>query len=1005
MKIDHIPLKIQMKDTLILLLFCILSIPASFSQGTLRGKISDENGEPVTGANILLKSQPLVGTISDLKGQYSLKINGSNPQTVAISFVSYQTIEVTVNPKNEEVIVMDFNLIPVSNQISEAFVIAKVNRSNNTYMEMMKAKSVLSIDYISSETIKRTGDVTVSSAVARVSGVSTNGSFITVRGIGDRYMKTSINGLRIPTLDPFTNNINLDLFPASLVDNIVITKTASPELPGDWAGAYLSIETKDYPDVLSVNVESSFGYNQQSSLKEIVSSRHSSTDWLGYDNGLRDVNHGDFIPVNPEPTAYNEFVALGLGSYFNSLGVTNANWGRNPNTYTKLGFQQLGLLGAAQFNDDAAFQNAQALYNSSDKRHAFNLMNDPGIQAQNKMFPDNWNTIRRKAPLNFSQSFSIGDQVNLFGKPFGYLAGFRYYSSVQYDPNATGHTYFKRNNDLSLDNDTTIQASGRETNGWSALINLSYKYHPNHSISLLFMPNFIGINKAQDGYVNYNGTGTDDLPHIHRQVQFYEQRKQLVYQVKSDHYLPGPRLKIEFNASYTKGISSAPDFKLSLPGTAQDDRFFRYLSENLFDSKLSTELPLAKASAAGTRKLKFGLAYQYNHRKNDQYDYILAKKTQSVNTTIVDSTLDRYYVEYGYPINHSFGSSELKSAYALLDYPINPVLRFSGGARAEQSNMHTDVALFDSLGLTAGDIRRKYDPNRPAALPGTSNNVSFLPSGNLIIKLSHDDLTPASIRLSYSRTVARPNIREISDVRVYDYELKANVQGNPDLKMVQINNYDARFEAYFKSGDNFSVSAFYKDFKNHIELVNHGTGRDGPGARWINSPAKSWLTGVEIEGKKVIFKQLEIMANITFVNSHATINTSYTQDNGLSVKGDIITHSMFGQSPYIINGILSYTSDKMGLSATLSYNVQGPRLVIIGQHGASYVPDIYEMPRNLLDFKASKSLGKHFLASIKVLDILNSSYRRTYRFPEGYILDYDKYTWGTTYVFSVSYKL
>ncbi|HOO09492.1 MAG TPA: TonB-dependent receptor plug domain-containing protein, partial [Cyclobacteriaceae bacterium] len=78
-----------------------------------------------------------------------------------------------------------------------------------------------------SELIKKTGDANVTAAIARVSGVSTNGSFITVRGIGDRYIKTMINGMRIPTLDPFTNNIKLDIFPSSLVDNIIITKTAS----------------------------------------------------------------------------------------------------------------------------------------------------------------------------------------------------------------------------------------------------------------------------------------------------------------------------------------------------------------------------------------------------------------------------------------------------------------------------------------------------------------------------------------------------------------------------------------------------------------------------------------------------------------------------------------------------------------------------------------------------------------------------------------------------------
>ncbi len=997
--------RIFMKKIFILLIICSLFSSALFSQGSVRGKVTDENGEPVTGANIVLKFQPTIGTMSDFNGQYSLKISSSTKQIIIISFVSYQSIEDSVNLKNGEIVIKDYNLIPVSKMITEAVVVAKANKSKDTYMEMVKAKSVLSIDFISSETIKRTGDVNVSSAVARVSGVSTNGSFITVRGIGDRYMKTSINGLRIPTLDPFTNNINLDLFPASLVDNIVITKTASPDLPGDWAGAYLSIETKDYPEKFSVNVESSFGYNTQSSLREVVTSQRSSTDWLGFDNNLRDINHNDFIAVNPEPTLYDEFVALGLSGYFKTIGVNNANWGQNSTTYAKLGYEQLGLLGKAQFNDATAFQNAQANFNNSDKQLAFKLMNAPGIKSQNLLFPDNWNTSQRKAPLNFSQSFSIGDQVNLFGKPLGYLAGFRYSTISQLDPAASGHNYFKRNNDQSLDADTTNQQASKETNGWSALINLSYKYNQNNSISLLFMPNFIGSNKVQDGYVDYNGTGTTDLPHQHRQVQFYEQRKQLVYQLKSEHFLPGPRMKIELNASYTQGKSSAPDFKLYLPGTAQDDRYFRYLSENLFDSKLSAELPLDVPTDAGTRKLKFGGAYQYSSRKNDQYDYVLSKKDQSTLSTIVDSSLDRWYTEYGYPVNHSFGHSQLVSEFVMLDYPINTIFRLSGGIRAEQADMFTDVSLFDSLGMAANDVRRKFDLNKPAALPGSLNKVSVLPSANLIIKLSQNELAPMNLRLSFSQTVARPNLREISDVRVYDYELKANVQGNPDLKIVQINNYDIRYEAYVENGDNISISGFYKNFKNHIELVNHGSGRDGTGARWVNSPDNSWLYGLEIEGRKALLKELEFRANITLVKSTATVNTSYTQDNGLVVKGDTVSHNMFGQSPYIVNAMLSYSPGKLGLSATLSFNVQGPRLVIIGQHGASFIPDIYEMPRNLLDFKASKSIGKHFTFSIKILDILNSPVRRTYKFPEGYILDYDKYSWGTTYVFSLSYKL
>ena len=98
------------------------------------------------------------------------------------------------------------------------------------------------------------------------------------RGIGDRYIRTTINGAQIPTLDPFTNNIKLDILPASLIDNIVITKTSTPELSGAWAGAYISVDTKDFPERFTLNVETQLGYNEQTSFKSVLSNGESKTD-------------------------------------------------------------------------------------------------------------------------------------------------------------------------------------------------------------------------------------------------------------------------------------------------------------------------------------------------------------------------------------------------------------------------------------------------------------------------------------------------------------------------------------------------------------------------------------------------------------------------------------------------------------------------------------------------------------------------------------------------------
>ena len=1013
-----------MKKLFLIIILNISFIYSVFSQGIIRGKISDKNGETLIGVTLVLKANPGVGVTTDLDGNYSFKILDSTPQIILISYISFNNIEETVNPRNGEIIVKNFVMQDASKELGVVEVTAKANKANLYYLEKVKQNSATTIDYVSNETMKKSGDPNVVAAVARVTGVSTNGSFITVRGIGDRYVKTTINGNRIPTLDPFTNNIKLDIFPASLVDNVIITKTASPDLPADWAGAYLSVETKDFPDALTVNSETSIGYNNQSSLKEVVSSSRSSTDWLGYDNTFRERDHTQFQSAVKNPSQYQEFVALGLGDYYKSMGITGwADGSSEGNLYFRLGLVQLGLLAPALINDASAISLATTNYdNGTYHSQAFSTLNG-GAANTGKSFPNNWNTSKRKAPLNFSQSFTIGDQIEIFGKQFGFIGGFRYGSATSYDPEAFRAEPYGGSKLLAS---YAPQKASKETNGWSALINLAYKLNSNNSVSLLFMPNFSGVNDVRDGY--------DTIKNITTKSQFYESRKQLVYQFKSEHFLPVYKIKVELNASYTKGNSNAPDFKFlqydgnpntgsySLDPSARDiDRFYRYLSDNLFDSHASAEIPLSNKPGI-TRKFKVGGAYQLNKTKNDQYQYQLGKGdyTPPLQNSDIDaylnldqfavsngtdingvpySTLNWYYNFFDTPIDHTFGKSEITAAFAMIDYTIVPKLRLSGGVRMEHTNMFTDVDKFDSLGLSDNDPRRFYKSGVLPATPGKIKQTNFLPSLTLIYKLIDKEESPTNIRLGFSQTLARPSLREISNVTNFDNELQTPVSGNPNLKMVEITNYDFRIESYFKNKDNVSLSVFYKNFKNHIELERSSN------FYWENVD-KSNVTGLEIEFRKGIIKGLEFRANLTLVKSFTSYVRTRQEVIGSTVTTyyeDTVKRSMFGQAPYIINGILSYTNDSLGLIATVSYNVQGPRLVIGSNNKAT--PDIYELQRHLLDFKISKKVGKHFSLSFTIKDLLNSPIKRAYIYEDGEELLFDKYRWGTNYLLGISYKL
>ncbi len=1034
------------KFAFILFLFNIIALSDAFSQCVIKGKITDVNGEVPIGVAFYLKSDNTVGTLSDFNGEYSLNVKSSIPEVFVISYVGYKKIEDTINCSKGGTLIKNYVLQPIATTLNAVTITGRTQNNFDAHMETKKKLSSNTLDYISAETIKKTVDANVASAITRVTGVSsTSGGMITVRGTGDRYVKTTINGSRIPTLDPFTNNIKLDIFPASLVDNIVVSKTASPDLPGDWAGAYISVETKQYPEKLSVNMESSFGYNSQTTFKEVISSERSSTDWLGFDNKFRELNHSNYIQFNNNPSQYQEFAALGLGDYFKNMGVTSTTpWN---DTYFKLGLVELGLMGKAQFDDPGAFENAKKQYNTLYYReHAYELLNADAVKSE-KTIPDTWGNTSRKAPLNFSQSFSIGNQTKLFGKSLGYLAGFRYSSGIQFDAESYGSRFLvdsKIIDGRAAGYDSLSQVVSKETRGWSALIGASYKLNANNTLSFLFMPNVTGVNNTRNLRTTTT-LGSDSGTYIQRVYQLYESRKQMIYQVKTEHFIPGPKIRIEFNGSYTMGKSNLPDLRVTpyIPADAEiqnapvyiignsigTGRYYRYLDENIFDSRLSAEIPLDKSPEL-VRKIRLGVAYQNGNRQQDNYYYQLIEGNGSeyirqanpdvnaygpgrfdivpiLNHSLTgdhgDSllTVQQYYNRTVYPNNRVFGKSNVKAGFAMIDYAIASTVRFSGGLRVEQAYIYTDCNLFDELHLAPDDNRRKFVAPSPILdimiRPGKMNELSFLPSAGLIIKLKSDELSPINLRLNYSKTLARPSIRELSDNAYFDYEINKVVYGNSLLKMVEINNYDLRLESYFKSGDNISVSLFYKDFKNHIEVADFGQY-----LVWVNNENTSWVKGIEIEGKKSIAKWLEFRANVTLVDSRSAFNTSYTKPEGYVVPGRDVDRTMLNQAPYVVNAMLTYTAEKPGLTASLSYNIQGPRVISTGSY--KDIPDVYELPRNLVDIKVMKKLGKHYNASLKVMDVLNTAIVRAYKIGDSYDLVFDSFKYGTNYVFAFAYK-
>lgn len=1032
----------HMPRLLSILLFTLASF-STWAQFTVRGRVTDQTGATVIGANIVVKDTPGLGTITDLDGTYSLKLERTTPVTLVFSFIGLSPQERIVSPGDGDVIVLNVTLKDASVELKVFEVEGKGRRSGDTHLDRLKANAPVSFDFISSDAIKKTGDADAAQAIRRVTGVSSVGAFVTVRGLADRYLVTTVNGARVPTLDPLTNNLRLDLFPTGLLDNIIITKTLSPDLPGDWAGAYMSLNTTDFPQQLQVSANSSIGYNTNATFQDIIMSQRSSTDWLGYDDGLRGIPDGvsaavEDFPDFIEPNLYQQLGVLGLSSYLTSLGIVESTPGFQTtnmsldNTLQHLALTELGLLGPAQLLDPNAVANAVSTYNTNYGLSYFSPILNAGLAEANEKFNNaNWLLKKGSGRPNFSQSFSIGNQLELFKKSktprsLGYQFGVRYGMETEHDPASVQQRTGEAFDDPVIGDDfgrEGSQALTVETHGWSAVGSLGLKLDRNNNFTLLVMPSRMGQNVARYQEFLNPGIGTEVYV---SEDQFYEQRALWVYQYGSKHLIPALNLTVEADASFSDGERDLLDLRVlqyikpvdgapagSDGALTQPGRIYRFMDESILDSRLSFELPLDEPAPNKARKLKFGAAYRLNERTNTQTYFAVRGAPGPTGWTDPgrfsmgpDGRFISLYTPFGTFKDNDIGILKVWAGYIMTDYALTPRWRLVTGARAELTDLTTDILRFYEQGVAADDpvrgtvgdlgIGGGANPEPKPARPGTIEQWDVLPSINIIHKLVDDEQAPMNLRFGYFRSLARPSFREFSVVQQFDFQLSSPVFGNPDLRMTRIDNFDVRVERFFANKNNLSLSGFYKRFTDHIELLYTAAG----GYTWRNADL-SEVVGAELEGRMDLAQGLELRGNLTWMYSRSDLRSSFANADG-NVK---YSTRMFGQAPWIVNTTLSYAPDSSGFSASASYNVQGPKLAITNSEVNPDGIRAYEMPRHMIDLTIGKKLGKHWGVTARARNLLNAPLRRTYLFNSGYDYDFDSYAWGTEYSLGISYAI
>ncbi|HAD14926.1 MAG TPA: hypothetical protein DCF33_21065, partial [Saprospirales bacterium] len=771
--------------------------------GIIAGKVIDaKTAETLIGVSVRLENGG--GAITDLDGNFRILNVTPGKHKISLNYTGYaqKTVE-DIDVKANEVATVEIVLEePVAQTLTEVVVVAKAKKESTSALTIFQKTSIAIADGISSETIKRTPDRTTGDVIRRISGASIqDNKFAVIRGLNDRYNVAMLNGALLPSTEADRKAFSFDLFPSSMIDNLVVMKTASADLPGDFAGGAIIVNTKDIPESNYLSVNVSAGINNITTFKPYLSSPGGNTDWLGIDDG------GRALPSSfPTTTAYNSAVSADKVRFSQSLPndwAITENSSAAPNT---------------------SFQITSGLVTNTDKKVQFG------------------STIA----LSYSNQNRIQDaERNRFDLQRQLVA----YRDKQF-----------RNNVL-----------------WGALMNSALKI--GNTQKLIFQASY--TTNTNNSINSREGSDFDREQYIRFSAVEFTENHLLTTRVGGEHLLTPSGVKLTWGGGYNRSTRDIPSLRrmtyaknfdseegdpyyaVIQPGSANlnlGGRFYSDLAENTLSGNLDLNIPF---KVLGEKQIiKAGGLYQQRDRAFNARvlgytatgypaNLFILPQDQIFNPENIKASNGFIISDITNPSDAYTASAALTAGYVLGDFKLFEKLRFSAGARLENYDMEVNSFYFGGQQVNS-----------------VLKNADLLPSANLTYSLNEQH----QLRLSASKTLSRPEFRELSPFAFYDYEEEASVQGNPNLVRGTIANYDLRYEWYPGQNQLFSVSLFYKDFINPIERNFSSTG-GGTASFGFQNVASAQNYGVEVEGRKNFDflggwgENLLLFTNVAFIGS------------------------------------------------------------------------------------------------------------------------------------------
>ncbi|MFN8301741.1 MAG: TonB-dependent receptor [Saprospiraceae bacterium] len=888
--------------TLLLVSFCWLSLNAQ-NPGSISGKIIDAKlAESLIGVSVKIDDNG--GAVTDLDGHYVVRNVAPGTHKVSVIYPGYATKTVEdIVVKSNEVTVVDIALEePKIETIAEVVIVAKAQRESQSALTILQKTSPTIGDGISAESIRRTPDRTTGDVIRRVSGASIqDNKFAVIRGLNDRYNIAMLNGAMLSSTEPDRKAFSFDLFPSAMLDNLVVVKTASADLPGEFAGGAILLNTRDIPEESFIQANVNAGVNNVTTFKPYLSAQGGGTDWLGIDDGTRALS-GDF-------PAANDFKAASKTERYRLSQLFPNDWAIEERSSARpnMGFQ---LSGGYVTDPSKKIQSGTTLAISYSNNNRLQQGKRSDFDTQGQLFDYNDNQFKNN--VLWGALFNTAVKINNTQK-----VGIQ----ATYSTNTDNIVSDRFGNDLEQ------QRVVRST---------AIEYTENH----LLTSRLYGEHQLTDKGMRLSWGGgfnrsTRDIPSLRRMFYFKNFEDTLDVNIPYQAYVP---------------FGSADPYR--------SGRFYSTLSENTINGNVDLSIPFA---IAGEKQiLKVGGLYQKRDRDFSarvmgfvlgnflQFDYSLLSLPQDSIFT-PDHIGDKGFImdEITNPSDSYSGVSNLGAGYVMFDNKIADKLRITWGLRTESFQQKISAAQYSGTPVEKD-----------------TTVTSFLPSFNITYSL--DD--KQQLRLSGSKTVTRPEFRELAPFSFYDFYLNANVIGNPTLTPGTIYNADVRYEIYPGQNQLFSVSLFYKRFNNPIEFTFSAQG-GGTRTFTFQNVQSAQNYGIEVELRKNFDFLGGTWENLLFFSNAAFIRSDIDLSEGVSYFDS--TRALQGQSPYIVNAGLSYNMPNWGLSTTLVYNVVGDRIAQVGTVGYA---DIYERHRNLLDFQIGKRLWQRGEIKLTWSDILQQDF-------------------------------